>query len=157
MSTKQVFDKEGTTNFQYTFIENISKKKKEEWSVFFTQGFIGIMNVYNITSIKINFPEEDHWTYEEREVTLTEGCFERGGLIKNNHFTLTVDVREYMDKDNDDFDPEYHEIGEPEGYIVVESKTINLTLCIPYKLALSIIKFISGSTDLEDVVGVIKI
>ena len=156
MTTKQVYDKEGTTNFQYTYVEKINKTKINEWNVFFTQGFISISNVYDITKIKINFPEEDHWTYEEREQTATEGCFERGGLIKNSHFTLTVDVREYMDDDDDDFDPDYHETGDPEGYIVVQSKTINVTLCIPYKLALSLMKFMSGSTDLDGVCGVIK-
>ena len=51
MSNKQTYDKEGTTNFQYTF----KVKRKTEWHVFFTQGFISIRDVFGITKIKINF------------------------------------------------------------------------------------------------------
>jgi len=138
MSTKQ-------PNIQFTHVE---KKHKEEWNIFFTQGFISISNVYNITTIKVNFPEEDHWTYEEREETFSQGSFERGGLIKNSHFTLTVDVREYMNENDGEFDPDYHELGENEGYLVLESKTITIQLPIPYKLALSLLKFMSGSMNL---------
>jgi hypothetical protein len=156
MTTMQIYDKEGTTNFQYTYVEKIGKKIKEEWNVFFTQGFISISNVYNITKIKVNFPEDDHWIYEEREETSTEGCFERGGEIKNNHFTLKVDVREYMDINNPVFNPDYHETGDPEGYIVLDNKIITVELPIPYKLALSIMKFMTGSTNLDGVCGVIR-
>jgi len=129
MSTKQ-------PNIQFTHVE---KKHKEEWNISFTQGFISISNVYNITTIKVDFPEEDHWTYEEIEKTESEDSVERGGLIKNSHFILIVDVREYMDIDKSE---------ENEGYLYLESKTITIQLPIPYKLALSLIKFMSGSTDL---------
>jgi hypothetical protein len=119
-------------NIQFTHVE---KKHKEEWNISFTQGFISISNVYNITTIKVDFPEEDHWTYEEIEKTESEDSVERGGLIKNSHFILIVDVKEYVSEEN-------------EGYLYLESKTITIQLPIPYKLALSLIKFMSGSMDL---------
>ena len=59
-----------------------------------------------------------------------------------------------MDENDGEFNPDYHEIGENEGYLVLESKTITIQLPIPYKLALSLLKFMSGSTDLNGMVGV---
>jgi len=148
--SKQVYDTDGTTDFAYIYYEYVSKKNKDEWKIEFTQGCINIMNVYNTTRIKINYPIEDHWMYQEIVKTYVNNAFEQGGMIKNNHFILQVEVREYMDPNNHEFDPKYHEIGDNEGYIMMESKTINVELSIPYKLALSIMKFMSGSTDVKD-------
>ena len=153
MSNKQIYDKEGTTHFQYTF----KVKRKTEWHVFFAQGFISISDVFGITKIKINFPEEDHWVYEERETTPSNGGYCRGAEIKTKDFTLTVDVREYLDYDDPDFNSEFDEAGSPEGYLELDTKIGITTISIPYKFALSIIKFMSGSTDLEGVCGVIKL
>ena len=157
---KQVYDKEGTTNFQCTFIDKsgLRKKNRPEWHMFFTQGFISIQNYSNQTRIKVNFPEEDHWVYEERETAPRDGSYFRGAEIKTKDFTLTADVREYLDAEDPEFDPEYDEEGENEGYLELDTKIGYISISIPYKLALNLIKFMAGSTDLEGegICGVIK-
>jgi len=151
---KQTYDKEGTTNFQYTFKE----KKNKEWLVFFTQGFISISDVFGITRIKINFPEEDHWVYEKIESTIKYGSFCNCSEIKTKDFKLSVHTREhYIDPDDPEYTSEYEDVGKPEGYLELETKIGYTIISIPYKLALSIMKFMSGSTDLEGVCGVIKL
>jgi len=153
MSNKQTYDKEGTTNFQYTF----KVKRKTEWHVFFTQGFISIRDVFGITKIKINFPEEDHWTCLEIDSNPNNGGYSRGTEIKTKDFTLTITVREYLDFDDPDCNSEFDEVGIPEGYLELDTKIGHTTISIPYKLALSIMKFMSGSTDLEGVCGLLKL
>ena len=160
MATKQLYDKEGTTNFQFTFVDKTPLKKRnyKEWHVFFTQGFISIQDYSTQSRIKVNFPEEDHWVYEERESSSSSGSFCKGAEIKTKDFTLTVDVREYMDPEDAEFDPEYHEEGSPEGYLELNTKISHITISIPYKLALNLIKFMAGSTDMPYgcVCGIIK-
>jgi len=159
MATKQVYDKEGTTNFQFTFVDKTPLKKRnyKEWHVFFTQGFISINDHSGQTHLKVNYPEEDHWVYEERDVTCNSGSFCRGAEIKTKDFTLIVDVREYLEPDDPDFDPEYNEEGSPEGYLELNTKISHITISIPYKLALNLMKFMAGSTTkLDGICGVIK-
>ena len=158
MTLKQLYDNYGTTNFQFTFIDKreLRKRHHQEWNVFFTQGFISIHNVSKNTRIRVNFPEEDHWVHEKRESEWRDGGICRGAEIKTNHFTLTADVREYIDSDNPEFDPDYHTEGENEGYLELVSKNSTINMEIPYKLATNLIKFMGGSTDLDGVRGVLK-
>jgi len=153
----QYYDDHGTTRVQYTFIErNVRGKKKGEWCVLFTQGHIKISDVFGITNLRVNFPETDHWTYTEREASVRSGAIEHGAEIKTKDFTLTVDVRTYLTPDDPEFDPDYHESGSPEGFLVLETAVSNVTLSIPYGLATSLITFMSGSTALTGVVGLMK-
>jgi len=154
---KQVYDKEGTTSFQFTFIDKsgLRKKNRPEWHVFFAQGFISIQNYSNQTRIKVTFPEEDHWIYEEREAGWNNGGLCRGAEIKTKDFTLTADVREHQDSDDPDFSP--HDVGgDNEGYLDLDTKIGHISISIPYKLALNLIKFMAGSTDLEGICGIHK-
>jgi hypothetical protein len=152
----QFFDKDGTTKFQFTFVDrNKVTYKKIEWCIFFAQGFILIDNHIG-THIKVNFPEEDHWTYEKREEDANDGGLCHGAEIKNKEFTLTVDVQTYLQPGDPEYDPEYHEYSEPEGSLELDNKIIKIKISIPYKLAINMIKFMSGSTELSGVCGVIK-
>jgi hypothetical protein len=150
----QTYDQKGTTRVQYTFIER--GKKKREWCVLFTQGHIKISDVFGTTNLRVNFPETDHWAYEDREPSVRNGAIEHGAQIKTKHFTLIVDLRTYLTPDDPEFDPDYHEAGVPEGFIVLETTVSNLTLSIPYGLATSLITLMSGSTALAGVVGLMK-
>ena len=141
--TSQVFDTQGTTSFQFTFVDKSAIKKRnwKEWNVFFSQGFISIHDYSKETRIKVNFPAEDHWTYEERESEFRSGGITRGAEIKNAHFTFTVDVREYIDSDDPAFDPECDEEGENEGWLELETQIGHITIMIPYSWPL----FLSSS------------
>jgi hypothetical protein len=158
MTSKQVYDKDGTTNFQFTFIDKSSLKKKNrpEWHVFFTQGFISIHDCSKDTRIRVNFPEMDHWVYTEREAEFSCGAICTGAEIKTKDFTLTIDVREYKDSDDPEFDTECDEEGENMGYLDLDTKIGRINMTIPYKLALNLMKFMAGSTDLVDICGVHK-
>jgi len=157
MATLQHYDDHGTTRVQYTFIErNMRGKKKGEWCVLFTQGHIKISDVFGITNLRVNFPETDHWTYTEREASVRDGAIEHGAEIKTKDFTLIVDVRTYLEPDDPEFDSDYHQSGSPEGFIVLETAVSKLTFSIPYGLACSLITFMSGSTALTGVVGLMK-
>ena len=133
----QFFDKKGTTTIQQTFID------KEEWSVHFAQGFIAIRND-EVTSVKLNYNENTHWTYEEHEANVRNGYFTMGAEIKHKLFTLAVDVSECSESESVD------------GFLTLDNKIATVVLPIPYGLALSLIKFMSGSTDLEGVLGLIR-
>ncbi len=154
MVTKQAYDKEGTTSFHFTFTDKYGLQKKDykEWYVLFDQGFISIGEDSSNTRIKVKFPKEDHWVYEDREAEWRNGATSKGAEIKTKDFTLTVDVREYKDSDDPEFDPENDEEGENEGWLVLDTKVGHITMMIPYKLALNLMKFMAGSTtDLEDI------
>lgn len=152
----QIFDEQGTTQFQFTFIDKNKKTlKKIEWTIFFAQGYILIENNRGIR-IKINYPEENHWVYEEGDSSYHEGSFCHSAEIKNNEFTLKVDVREYLEPGDSDYDPEYDTGEDPEGYLDLDNKTIRISIIIPYKLARNLMKFMTGSTQLDNICGVIK-
>jgi hypothetical protein len=146
---KQVYDKEGTTSFQFTFIDKSLAQRKgyKEWHVFFSQGFISISDYSTDTRIKISFPEEDHWVYQEREVEWRGDGLCRGSEIKTCDFNLRVDVREYDDSDEE---------GMADGFLELNTKIGYISILIPYKLALILMKFMAGSTDLEGIYGVHK-
>lgn len=151
--TQQLYDAEGTVRLQYTYLEtNDMGEKKKEWCVIFTQGHIHIGDDFGINSININFPQEHHWTYEEQVVTPQNGSYVRRGKIKGTGFTLRACVCEYKHIDAPDFNPEYDIEGTPESYLDIDSGTIHMTISIPYGLALSLIKLMSGSTNFERVI-----
>jgi len=104
----------------------------------------------------MNFPQEDHWTYEECDGDLDNGVISCGAEIKNKHFTLTASFREYKSMYDDDFDPTYHDVGENEGLLRLDTKDISANAVIPYKLAIELTKFMAGSTDLKGVFYVRK-
>ena len=147
----QVYDKNGTTSFQFTF-----EDKCAEWCVFFTQGFISIQDYSTDTRIRVNFPEEDHWTHEEYEPEIRNGGYSRTAEIKNKHFTLRVDACKYKSVEDGDFDPEYDQDGEDEGCLELDTKIGITNMKIPCKLAFILIKFMAGSTDLKGICGVFK-
>jgi hypothetical protein len=71
----------------------------------------------------------------------------RGAEIKTDTFTLIVDVAEYDEE------------GEPQGFLEIHTNNSNIqyiSLDIPYRVAAGIIKFASGSTDLEGAIHVQK-
>ena len=137
----QIYDKAGTTHFQFTYVE-----RKSEWHVRFSQGSISIKEKFKHKRIKVNFPEADHWTYEQHQSHLCDGVFYRGADIKNRHFTFSVSVHEYLDPDCRD-----------EGFINLDTETVKTSMAVPYTLALNLMKFMNGSTDLLDVQDIRKI
>lgn len=142
----QTYDHEGTTRFQYTYID----QGVGEWCVLFAQGHIKISDVFGTTNLRLNFPETDHWTYERREASVDEdGTVDHGAQIKTNDFTLIVDVCEYLESDDDEPNPNM-------GFIMLETAVTKLRLSIPYGLAKSLITVMSGSTDPAGVVGIMK-
>jgi len=120
------------TDWEYTYVDHISKKEKDEWRVVFKKGIISIINVYNITRLTLNFPETEQWTYENRTSTYQDDCYVHGALIKGTDYTLTIEVCKYVSQDDPD-----------EAYILASSKTVNIEFPIPYELALDIIEYVS--------------
>lgn len=147
MAANQVYDKDGTTNFQFTFIDQsvIRKRYRPEWHVQFAQGHISINNYSATTLVKVSFPPGDHWVYEGQEEHLHRGAVCSGSKIETKDFMLTVSVRRYLDAEE-----------ENECYLELDTKFSSTSMMIPYKLALALMKFMSGSTDLEGVSGVHK-
>ena len=155
----QVYDTNGTTSFQFTFLD-----KCDQWCVFFAQGFISIQDYSTNTRIRVNFPEEDHWTHEEHEADVRDGDHCMSTEIKNKHFTLRVDTRQHKDEldekesheedsdEEDSHEEDYYE----EGYLELDTKIGITNMTIPCKLALILMKFMAGSTDLKGICGVFK-
>lgn len=146
----QFFDKENTVSFQCTFVKEKTKyQKEEEWCVFFSQGFISIANVFDVTRLKITYNPDDHWVYKERESEYRDDCCVRSAEIKATSFTLQIDIREYKSKKVQN-----------EGYLTLFSNLKEgnnvLQIAIPFGLAEALLVFMSGSTDIKDVVGIIK-
>ena len=154
----QVYDTNGTTSFQFTFVDKSAIKKRnwKEWHVFFAQGFISIQDHTTNTRIRVNFPEEDHWTHEEYETEVRHGGHCSSAKIKNKHFTFRVDARQHKCEYDEDFDSEFDEEGEDQGFLELDTKIGITNMAIPCKLALILIKFMDGSTDLEGICGVFK-
>ena len=154
---KQTYDADGTTDFSCSFMERTgTSRRKTQWMIRFTQGFISIHSVQTGLDIRLNFPEKEHWVYEEREAEFRSGAVTRGAELKTSLFTLWADVREYMDPNDPAFDPEYDEEGESTGHLDLMINDQHITLEIPYRVALGLLTLISGSTDLEGAILVRK-
>lgn len=152
---KQLYDAEGTTHYHCSMIvkEGISS---QQWMLQFAQGYISIYSPSTGLHIRLNYLREEHWTYEYNEPMWRDGAIQRGAILKTSAFTLQADVREYMDPNDPEFDPEIDEQGENQGYLELYSNSITTSIHVPYKVALGIMKFASGSTDLDGARNVIK-
>ena len=122
-----------------------------QWTLQFQQGLIRICCISKGPYFRIKYPEDDHWTYKEKEPYWPEGAIQRGVNIKNSKFSLDIDVREYMSADDPDFDPNHDETGEPEGFMELDAGGHTVSVTIPYKVAIAIMKFVSGSTDTDGI------
>jgi hypothetical protein len=154
---KQTYDAEGTTDFSCSFLERVLPlRKKTQWMLRFTQGFISIYSPYTGLNIALNFPAKEHWVYTDRESEFRSGATVRGAEIKTSLFTLWADVREYLDPEDPAFDPEYDEEGENSGHLDLDINGQHITVDLPYRVALGIITLAAGSTDLEGAMHVRK-
>lgn len=154
---KQVYDAEGTTDVSCSFLERVwPLRKKTQWMLRFTHGFISIYSPYTGLNISLNFPKDEHWVYSDRESEFRSGATVRGAEIKTSLFRMEVDVREYLDPNDPAFDPEYDEEGEHSGHLDLFVNDQHITVNIPYRVALGIIQIASGSTDLEGAMYVRK-
>lgn len=154
---QQTYDSEGTTDFSCSFMERSgTSRKKTQWMLRFTQGFISIYSSFTGMNISLNFPTKEHWVYSDRESEFKSGATVRGAEIKTSLFQMEVDVREYLDPDDPAFDPEFDEEGENSGHLDLYINDQHITMIIPYRVALGIITVASGSTDLEGAIHVRK-
>jgi hypothetical protein len=137
---KQVYDADGTTHFEFTF---------DEWYVKFAQGVVSISNCG--TGMKVEFPEEEHWTYTGRFTREEDGdrvyCSFIGAEIKNNHFRLAVSLGVEEGEPYDD---------KAEATLQLEAKGVSVDLFIPGKLGLRLMCFMAGSTKLDGISNVFK-
>jgi len=149
MSSMQVFDKQGTTEFGFTFTNFAGIG----WKALFMQGLVLIQDLSNSTMFKVQYPKDKHWTYTKAELSFCEGSICKGGIISNEHFTLSVDVPE--EPINSEFDPEFYETHD-KGYLCLNIGTASTSIDIPSRFAHNLIKFMEGSTDLDNVIDVHK-
>jgi len=152
---KQVYDAEGTTHYHCSMIVK-EGNSSQQWMLQFAQGYISIYSASTGLHIRLNYPREEHWTYEYEYPAYRDGAIQRGAILKTSNFTLQADVREYLDPKDPDFDPENDDTGDPQGYLTLSSNNMTNSMHIPYKVALAIMKFASGSTDLDGARNVIK-
>jgi hypothetical protein len=147
MEQKQVYDKDGTT-FYYCAIFSTEGGGLHQWLLKFDQGLISIYSTASDLNIALTYPMEEHWVYEEIKPYESDGTRIRGAKFKTNSFTLSIDVSEFAKSTG----PQEHS----QGNLELESGGISVTARIPYNIALNIIKFASGSTDLDGTAYVIK-
>ena len=140
---KQVYDTEGTTHFEFTF--------ETEWDVKFAQGVVSISNRSIGTLINVEFPEEEHWTYEGHYRSEEDGdrmyCSFIGAKIQNNHFRLAVSLDVEEGEPYDD---------KAEALLRLNTKGVRVEVFIPGKLGLRLMCFMAGSTNLDGISNVYK-
>jgi len=147
MASIKFSEKEGITSFQYYFVENEkSGKSAEQWGIFFSTTQISIEDFAKKTKICMKFVEGEKTEY--RDLDIIEGTYTlcKGGEIAASKFTLSVYVHYFKNPENQP----------PQGTLDLVTNSTTTSIDLPYKLALNIIKFMSGSTDVEGVCYVRK-
>jgi hypothetical protein len=146
MATRnQVYDAEGTTHFSFTLTTN-EEGMIQQWMLHFAQGFISIYCPSTGLHIRINFPNEEHWKSEYKVPVLRDGAVQRSIIMKASTFVLQANVKEYMDPQSI----------QHQATLDLSSGSMATTVHIPYKVALAIMKFALGSTDIDEAKYVTK-
>lgn len=146
---KQVYDAEGTTHFSFT-LKVVENGKTKQWMLHFSQGFMSIFCPSTGLHFRMTFPYEEHWQYEYTQGVLRHGAVERGAIMRTSKFVLKADVREYIDPYDISPHDEDNIPGEHEGHLDLRSDSMAISVEIPYKVALAIMIFASGSTDIPE-------
>ena len=147
MASIKFSEKEGITSFQYYFVENEkSGKNATQWGIFFSTTQISIEDFAKKTKICMKFVEGEKWKYKELDNIETTFTRCKGAEITATNFTLSVYVHEFKK-------PANHP---PEGTLDLVMNSTTTSISLPYKLALNIMKFMSGSRDVEGVCYVRK-
>ena len=147
MASIKFSEKEGITSFQYYFVENEkSGKNATQWGIFFSTTQISIEDFARKTKICMKFVEGEKTEY--RDLDVIEGTYTlcKGGEIMARNFTLSVYVHYFKNPENQ----------APQGTLDLVTNSTTTSIDLPYKLALNIIKFMSGSTEVEGVCYVRK-
>jgi hypothetical protein len=143
---KQVYDANGTIFYSCSLIA-----EDRQWMLQFEQGTISISGPSIGLYYHIHYPEEEHWTFEYIEPNWNDSSLIEGAIIKNSKFILEIATRKYYNPDPSGSD-------EPNisGHLELYAGAHNIAMTIPEKVARAIMKFVSGSTDLDDATYVIR-
>lgn len=149
---KQIYDAEGTTYYASTLIVN-ERGRSKLWMMVFAQGMINIVGTATGLSFLINYPKEEHWEYQCLEKVRQDRNNKRGVKIENTKFTLEIWVTEPYTQE----DPEFGTgCSVPDGELVLKVGWQCMSSNIPYTFALALMKFASGSTDIEGATYITK-
>jgi hypothetical protein len=149
---KQTYDAEGTIFYSFSLIVDEQGKSKR-WMMIFTQGMVSIVGCSTGLSFVMNYPKEEHWEYQCLEKVRQDRNTKRGAKIENSKFTLEIWVSEPFTEDDPDFGTG---CSVPDGELVMKVGEQSMSSYIPYTVALALIKFTGGSTDIEGATYVTK-
>jgi len=140
--SKQVYDKEGTTDFHCVITTN-EGNGMHQWILHFSQGLIHMYSTSMNLDFQLRFPEDEHWTSEYFEPTKVNDAMKSVTKIKTSEFILQVDILEVDDTDK-------------QSYLIINMGMQEISVEIPFVLGTNLVKFAAGSTDLDSVVHATK-
>jgi hypothetical protein len=123
--------------FQHYFVDNVSKKVSQ-WHVEFGIGRIDIQDCCGQMKFSVKFPGELFWTFMKLPTIYGDYSTCSGAEITTKHITMSVYVHEFKNPDTP-----------CEGTLDIVTDITTNSISIPYRLALNMIAFMGGSTNLE--------
>lgn len=128
-----MYDQNGSFEFDF------SDDKTGGWHVKFAQGVVSVCNYSGSTRFRVNYPKEDHWTYEGKFSHEEDGdrmyCAFTGAKIQNKHFTLVVTLSVEEGEPYDDT---------AEALLQLDTSSVSVEVFIPGKLGHQIMCFVAG-------------
>lgn len=149
---KQIYDADGTTFYSCSVMVAEDGKAKR-WTMAFTQGEIGIFGTSTGLTFRMTYPKDEHWVYECLEPIRQDMNKKRGGQIKNSKFSLEIWITEPYTEEEAEFVSDY---SLPDGELILTVGGQTMSSNIPYTFAVALMKFASGSTDIEGATRITK-